>query len=377
MPCLNEAETLETCISDAYAALGELEICGEVLIADNGSTDGSQEIARRSGARVVDVNEKGYGAAILGGIAAARGEFVVMGDADGSYNFEHAPLIVEKLREGYDLVMGNRFLGGIEPGAMPWHHRYIGNPVLSGIGRLFFGCPVKDFHCGLRGFRKDAIERLKLSTTGMEFASEMIIKATLEGLRIAEIPTTLRPDGRSRPPHLRSFRDGWRHLRFMLLYCPRWLFVVTGMSLFLPGLLIMAAIGFSGGLDVAGAELSVNSSLAAAMIALVGFQLLITGTFARQFASAIGIHPQQRLLYRMERHASLEGGIVLGLIAVVVGAVWFASAFLIWRAAGYGTMTAKLTVSRVIPSLFLCMVGIQAVFGSFLVSIIQLIPKRR
>lgn len=376
MPCLNEAETLETCISDAYAALGELEICGEVLIADNGSMDGSQEIGRRSGARVVDVVERGYGAAILGGIAAARGEFVVMGDADASYNFGDAPLIVNKLREGYDLVMGNRFSGGIESGAMPWHHRWIGNPVLSGIGRLFFGCPVRDFHCGLRGFRKDAIDRLQLSTTGMEFASEMVIKATLQGLRIAEIPTTLRPDGRSRPPHLRSFRDGWRHLRFMLLNCPRWLFVVTGMSLFLPGLLIMAAIGFSGGLQMSGAELSVNSSLAAAMVALVGFQLLITGTFARQFASALGIHPQQQLLNRMERHASLEGGIVLGLIAVVVGALWFASAFLTWRAAGYGSMTAELTVSRVIPSLFLCMVGIQAVFGSFLVSMIQLIPKR-
>jgi len=260
---------------------------------------------------------------------------------------------------------------------MPWHHYWIGNPILSGIGRLFFGCPVRDFHCGLRGFRKDAIERLQLSTTGMEFASEMVIKATLQGLRITEIPTTLRPDGRSRPPHLRSFRDGWRHLRFMLLYCPRWLFVMTGMTLFVPGLILMTAIGFSGGLQIAGTELSVNTSLAAAMVALVGFQLLITGTFARQFAAAIGIHPRQPTRNRMERHASLEGGIVLGLVAVTVGAAWFGSAFLIWRGVGYGPMTAELTVSRVIPSLFLCMVGIQAVFGSFLMSMIGLLKSDR
>lgn len=376
MPCLNEAETLEFCILEAQAALTEAGIEGEIVIADNGSSDGSQQIARRLGARVADVAERGYGTALQGGIAAARGQFIVMADADGSYDFSHTPRIVEKLMEGYDLVMGNRFLGGIEPGAMPWHHYWIGNPVLSGIGRLFFGCPAGDFHCGLRGFRKDAIQRLNLTTTGMEFASEMIIKATLHGLRIAEVPTILRPDGRSRPPHLRSFRDGWRHLRFMLLFCPRWLFVVTGMLLFVAGLMTMAAIAFTGGLKLAETEFSVNSSLAAAMTGLVGFQLLITGTFARQFAAAMGLHPQQPLLQRMEKHASLEGGIVLGLLAVTVGATWFTSAFLLWRDSGYGPMTATLTVTRVIPPLFLCTLGIQAVFGSFLVSMISLLPNR-
>lgn len=239
MPCLNEAETLELCITEIHAAIAATERKGEIIIADNGSTDGSQEIAQRLGVRVVNVAERGYGATLLGGIAAAGGELIVMGDADGSYNFADIPKFIAKLEEGYDLVMGNRFLGGIEPGAMPWHHRYLGNPVLSGIGRLLFGCPVRDLHCGLRAFRKDAIERLNLCTPGMEFASEMVIKATLQGLRITEIPTTLRRDGRSRRPHLRSFRDGWRHLRFMLLYCPRRLFAVSGMFLFLPGLLIM------------------------------------------------------------------------------------------------------------------------------------------
>ena len=376
MPCLNESETLATGIQEALSAVEANGIAGEVVIADNGSTDGSQAIAISCGARVVQVTAKGYGSALMGGIAAASGEFIVMGDSDASYNFGHVPRFVEKLREGYDLVMGNRFLGGIEPGAMPWHHYWIGNPILSGIGRLFFGCPVRDFHCGLRGFRKDAIERLQLSTTGMEFASEMVIKATLQGLRIAELPTTLRPDGRSRPPHLRSFRDGWRHLRFMLLFCPRWLFVMSGMSLFVPGLIVIATIGFTRGVRVAGTELSVNTSLAASMLALVGFQLMMTGTFARQFASAIGIHPPQRMLTRVERHTSLEFGIVLGLIAVLAGGLWFLSAFLLWRAAGYGSMSAELTVSRVIPSVFLCLLGIQSVFGSFLLSMIGLLPKR-
>mgnify|MGYP002630036864 CR=1 FL=1 len=234
VPCLNEAETLAFCIAEAQQALLEADLDGEVVIADNGSTDGSQQIAEDLGARVVNVTAKGYGSALRGGIEAARGEFIVMADADGSYDFGHAPRIVDKLREGYDLVMGNRFLGGIEPGAMPWKHRYIGNPVLSGIGRLFFNCPAGDFHCGLRGFSKAAYERMGLTTTGMEFASEMVIKSTLNGLKIAEVPTILRPDGRSRPPHLRSFRDGWRHLRFMLIFCPRWLFVIPGAVLSWP-----------------------------------------------------------------------------------------------------------------------------------------------
>ncbi len=231
MPCLNEAETLATCIDKAMLFLKRSGVSGEVLIADNGSSDGSPEIAGRHGARVVQVKEKGYGAALLGGIQAARGTYVIMADADDSYDFAHLDGFVAKLRQGCELVMGNRFLGGIKPGAMPPLHRYLGNPVLTGIGRLFFKSPSGDFHCGLRGFSKQAIDRLELQTTGMEFASEMVVKATLHGLRIAEVPTTLSPDGRSRPPHLRSWRDGWRHLRFLLIFSPRWLFLYPGLCM--------------------------------------------------------------------------------------------------------------------------------------------------
>ncbi|MEQ9407785.1 MAG: glycosyltransferase family 2 protein [Fuerstiella sp.] len=375
MPCLNEAETLATCIQEAQQAFLDGNINGEVIIADNGSTDGSQQIANKLGAHVVNVTDRGYGSALRGGIKAARGEFIVMADSDASYDFSDTPRFVAKLREGHDLVMGNRFLGGIEPGAMPWKHRYIGNPVLSGIGRLFFRCPAGDFHCGLRGFRKDSIDALALSTTGMEFASEMVIRATLQGLRIAEIPTTLRPDGRSRPPHLRSWRDGWRHLRFMLLYCPRWLFVFSGMLLFVTGMLTMATVALMERVPLGGMSLNVNSSLTAAMVALVGFQLLIVGTFARRFATAIGMHPPSSFLQRVEGGASLELGIALGLAALLCGGGLFASAVLSWQEAGYGQMSSAITVSRVIPAVTLVMVGIQTVFGSFLLSMIGLMPK--
>ncbi|HJN81714.1 MAG TPA: glycosyltransferase family 2 protein, partial [Verrucomicrobiota bacterium] len=236
MPCLNEAETLAVCIQKATRCLAENGVSGEIIVADNGSTDGSRAIAEADGARVVPVEAKGYGSALMGGIAAARGRFVIMGDADDSYDFSALMPFIERLRDGSDLVMGNRFRGGIAPGAMPPLHRYLGNPVLSGLGRLFFRCPAGDFHCGLRGFSRAAYDRMKLQTTGMEFAGEMVVKSTLLGLRIAEVPTTLSPDGRSRPPHLRSWRDGWRNLRFMLLFSPRWLFLYPGLLLMLIGL---------------------------------------------------------------------------------------------------------------------------------------------
>ena len=264
---------------------------GEVIVADNGSTDGSRELARAAGARVVPVEAKGYGSALMGGILAARGKYVVMGDADDSYDFSHVPRFLEKLRAGYDLVMGNRFLGGIQPGAMPALHRYLGNPVLSGIGRLFFHSPCGDFHCGLRGFSKEAIERLDLRTTGMEFASEMVVKATLHGLRIGEVPTTLSPDGRSRPPHLRSWRDGWRHLRFLLLYSPRWLF-------FYPGLTHCCSTGLTiilwllpGPRRVGPVVLDVHTMLGGAALVLIGFQSVAFAVLAKVFAVNSGLMP--------------------------------------------------------------------------------------
>jgi glycosyltransferase involved in cell wall biosynthesis len=236
MPCLNEADTLATCIVKAQQALREDKIHGEVIVADNGSTDGSQAIATRLGARLVPVETRGYGYALMGGIAVAQGRFIIMGDADDSYDFADIRPFLTKLREGYDLVMGNRFAGGIKPGAMPPLHKYLGNPIRTGIGRLFFHCPVGDFHCGLRGFKKSSVLKMDLQTTGMEFASEMVVKATLMQMRIAEVPTTLSPDGRSRHPHLRTWRDGWRHLRFLLLYSPRWLFLYPNLFLVLIGL---------------------------------------------------------------------------------------------------------------------------------------------
>src|SRR6202163_1487062 len=251
MPCLNEAETLATCIQKAQRAIANEGLAAEIIVADNGSTDGSQVIAKELGARVVSVSRKGYGSALIGGIDAAHGRFVIMGDADDSYDFTAIAPLIEKLRDGCDLVVGNRFMGGIEPGAMPWSHRWVGNPVLTLISRIFFHTPVGDAHCGLRGFRKDAYERMKLRATGMEFASEMVIKASLKGMRIDEVPVKLRPDGRSRPPHLRTWRIAWRHLHFMLLFSPRWLFLYPGLVLFAVGA-VLSALLVAGPLYIAG-----------------------------------------------------------------------------------------------------------------------------
>ena len=281
MPCLNEAETLAICIGKARAFLDRTGISGEVLIADNGSTDGSQAIAVALGARVVPVALKGYGAALLGGIAKARGRFIIMGDADDSYDFAALETFVARLREGADLVMGNRFQGGIESGAMPPLHRYLGNPVLSFIGRLFFRIKTGDFHCGLRGFNADSIRKLQLQTTGMEFASEMVVRGALAGLRIEEVPTTLRPDGRSRPPHLRTWRDGWRHLKFLLMYNPRWLFVIPGLTLFGLGIMLTALLFFGPLRLNSTMELDLNTFFAACFMIVTGTQLVSFGILSR------------------------------------------------------------------------------------------------
>ena len=320
MPCLNEAETVVRCVEKSLRAFRENSICGEVIVADNGSTDGSRELARDAGARVVSVEAKGYGSALMGGILAARGKYVIMGDADDSYDFSHVPRFLEKLRAGHDLVMGNRFLGGIQPGAMPTLHRYLGNPVLSGVGRLFFHSPCGDFHCGLRGFSKDAIEKLDLRTTGMEFASEMVVKATLHGLRIGEVPTTLAPDGRSRPPHLRSWRDGWRHLRFLLLYSPRWLFFYPGLTLLISGLSIILWL-LPGPRRVGSVVLDVHTMLGGAALILIGFQSVAFAVLAKVFAVNSGLMPWTPGFRRIFDWITLETGLIVGALLILGGAL--------------------------------------------------------
>src|SRR4051812_30685069 len=312
MPCLNEAETLEKCIVKAQAYLVRTGIAGEVVIGDNGSTDGSQDIARKAGARIVDVPIRGYGAALMGAIEGSRGKYVIMGDSDDSYDFSNLDLFVAKLREGYDLVMGNRFKGGIQPGAMPFLHRYLGNPVLSFIGRLFFKSAIRDFHCGLRGFRQDIVKILGLQTTGMEFASELVVKSTLFKLKIAEVPTTLDKDGRSRPPHLRTWRDGWRHLRFMLLYSPRWLFLYPGAVLMIAGLLLGGAL-LPGPLKVSErVGLDVHTLLFAFAAVLRGFQGVAFAVCARVYALQEGLLPTDPALERMLSRFTLETGLIVG-----------------------------------------------------------------
>jgi glycosyltransferase involved in cell wall biosynthesis len=371
MPCLNEAETLAACIQKAQQAIEKGGLKAEIIVADNGSTDGSQVVARELGVRVVPVARKGYGSALIGGIDAAMGTFVIMGDADDSYDFTAIGPIVAKLRDGYDLVVGNRFQGGIEAGAMPWLHRWVGNPVLSLISRLFFHAPVGDIHCGLRGFRKDAYESMRLRATGMEFASEMVIKASLKGMRIAEVPVTLRPDGRSRPPHLRTWRDGWRHLRFMLLFSPRWLFLYPGLTLFAVGV-ILSALLLVRPLRVGGVTLDIHTLLVAGFLALLGYQLVLFAVFTKIFAIRMGFHPPHPLLQRLFQYVTLEVGLVAGAVMVIAGVVGLVLAVASWQAAGFGTLDPSLTMREVIPAVLLLAIGTQTVFASFFISILSI-----
>ncbi|MCZ8128976.1 MAG: glycosyltransferase family 2 protein [Microcystis sp. LE19-114.1B] len=366
MPCLNEAETLATCIGKARDYLERQKIAGEVLIADNGSSDGSQEIATNSGARVVPIPERGYGSALRGGIAAAKGQYIIMGDADDSYDFTNLSPFLEKLRQGYDLVMGNRFQGGIKPGAMPVLHKYLGNPVLTWLGRLFFGSPCGDFHCGLRGFSKQAIEQLNLRTTGMEFASEMVVKASLYGLKITEVPTTLSPDGRSRPPHLKTWRDGWRHLRFLLMYSPRWLFLYPGLALMFLG--FVATIWFI-------PQPRVHTLLYSATALIIGFQIFSFAVFTKAFAISEGLLPEDRKLRRFLRYINLEVGLSIGVILLVLGMGGSLYALYIWNARLYGSLDPAVTMRIVIPSVTALALGVQVVFSSFFLSVLQLKRK--
>jgi glycosyltransferase involved in cell wall biosynthesis len=371
MPCLNEAETLGICIAKAQSALRDANIAGEIIVADNGSSDGSQSIAESLGARVVAVERKGYGSALMGGIAAARGKYIVMGDADASYDFGDIPLFLNQLRAGYDLVMGNRFQGGIEPGAMPPLHRYLGNPVLTEIGKLFFKSPCGDFHCGLRGFTKSAYTRMGLRTTGMEFASEMVVKATLSHMPICEVATPLRPDGRTRTPHLRTWRDGWRHLRFLLLYSPRWLFLYPGLALMFIGLLVGAWL-LPGPRKIGAAVLDVHTLLYAAIAVLLGFQAIAFAVFTKTFAVLEGLHPPDPLMDKLFRYITLESGLVVGAILSVLGLAISADAVHIWSVRSFGPLDISHTLRLVIPAALCLTLGVQTIFSSFFLSILGL-----
>jgi len=371
MPCLNEAETLETCIVKAWRALQQANISGEVVVADNGSTDDSADIAKRLGARVVNVRAKGYGNALMGGIAVAAGKYVVMGDADDSYDFGHIPRFVEGLRNGADLVMGNRFRGGIQKQAMPALHRYFGNPALTRLGRLFFGSPVGDFYCGLRGFRKEAYERMALRTTGMEFATEMIVKATLLRLRVAEVPTTLSPDGRSRPPHLRTWRDGWRTLRFFLLYSPRWLFLYPGMVLMLLGSVLGLWL-LPAPRVVGSVTFDVHTMVYAAAFVLLGFQAIAFAVFTKFFAISEGLLPPDPTLDRLFQYITLEVGLAVGTLLTFAGLATSVYAVSAWGSKHFGPLDYSHTMRLVIPSMLFLTLGAQTVFASFFMSVLGL-----
>lgn len=375
MPCLNEAETLETCIEKAQRDLQQNAIAGEVVIADNGSTDGSIEIAQRKGVKLVHVEKKGYGSALLAGIHAASGKFIIMGDADDSYDFTRLMSFVEKLREGYDLVMGNRFKGGIEPGAMPFLHRYLGNPVLSFIGKLLFPNPCGDFHCGLRGFRKDAAIKMDLQTTGMEFASEMVVKAKLLDMRVTEVATTLSPDGRSRAPHLRTWRDGWRHLRFLLLFSPRWLFFYPGVGLLIAGFLAGLWV-LPGPRTVGMVTFDVHTLLYSAAAVTIGYQSIAFAFFTKIFAIQEGLMPDDPRLDKIFRYVTLEIGLSIGFLLVLggmAGTIWAVND---WGARSFGELQPTRTLRVIIPATLALTLGFQIMLASFFLSVLGLSRHR-
>jgi len=377
MPCLNEAETLAACIGKARGFLDRTGIAGEVVIADNGSTDGSQQIAESLGARVVPVPERGYGAALAGGIQAARGRYIIMGDADDSYDFSRLDAFVDQLRDGADLVMGNRFAGGIAPGAMPWHHRYLGNPVLSFVGRLFFRTPIGDFHCGLRGFSRAAVLGLNLRTTGMEFASEMVVKATLAQLDMREVPTTLAKDGRSRPPHLRSFRDGWRHLRFLLLFSPRWLFLYPGIALLAVGL-VVGAILLPGPVHIGSVNFDVHTFLVAALCIIVGLQSISFAVIGRRFASRYGFIPRSGSYDRLLEALTLERILLVAVVLMLIGSAALLWGVGEWARRDFGPLNTSRTMRPIILAMTALVSGFQLMMSGFMSSMINIpIYERR
>jgi glycosyltransferase involved in cell wall biosynthesis len=370
MPCLNEAETIGVCIDKALGFLRRAGVEGEVLVADNGSRDGSQAIAESRGARVVPVSERGYGAALRGGIAAARGRYIIMGDADNSYDFSRLEGFLDALRNGADLVMGNRFAGGIERGAMPLLHHWLGNPLLSFIGRLFFKIPIHDFHCGLRGFNTQTIRELELRTSGMEFASEMVVRAALEKLRVMEVPTTLAPDGRSRPPHLRTWRDGWRHLKFLLIYSPRWLFLYPGVFMLALGL-VVAGLLLPGPFWIAGVGFENKTFIAGCLCLLVGVQSVTFGLQVRRYASRQGYLPRHPRYATFLDRLTMERLALTALVALVAGLGGIAWCLIKWGGVFFGAFESPLATRLMVLSITFLAAATQIFLTAFLGAIMD------
>ena len=374
MPCLNEAKTLAICINKAKTFLNENNIDGEIVIADNGSTDGSQKIAEDLGARVVNVPEKGYGAALIGGCNAALGDYVIMGDSDDSYDFLNLMPFVEKLREGYELVMGNRFKGGIEKGAMPPLHKYLGNPVLSFIGRVLYRSNIRDFHCGLRGYNRESILKLNLHTTGMEYASEMVVQATLHKLRITEVPTTLKKDGRDRPPHLRSWSDGWRHLTFLLIHSPQWLFLYPGLIFFIVGFCLSTVLVF-GPVRIGDTTFDINTLLYSAISTILGFQFILFFVLTKKYAAKTGFIPVNKTDEKINRF-TMNRGIFWGAVLFFLGVIGAIVSVVIWSKSGFGDLTPEKMFRLTIPVLIFIVCGIQLMFSSFFLGILEIKTKK-
>lgn len=367
LPCLNEERTLGTCIRKAQGFLEQHGVAGEVVVADNGSTDRSVEIAQSLGARVVHVPQKGYGSALRGGFAAARGRYILMADSDDSYDLENLSPFLEKLREGYDLVMGNRFKGGIAPGAMPWHHRYIGNPALSFIGKLFFRTPANDFHCGIRAFTREAIQRMNLQTTGMELASEIVIKASILGMKVCEVPTRLFPDGRGRPPHLRSFRDGWRHLRFLLLYSPTWLFLYPGLFLLATGGLLSVLL-FFGPVNLGFRYIDFHTFIAAGSLSYLGLNMVSFAVITRVYAYESKLLPNPPRLFALFRYINLEKGLLAGGLLTLLGLILLARALLL--SDNFAQIGYDASVRLVFGGALALVSGVQVILTSFVLSML-------
>ncbi len=371
MPCLDEEATLGRCIGKAQAYLERSGIDGEVIVADNGSTDASVRIAGSLGARVVHVEARGYGNALMEGIHAARGKYVIMADADDSYDFTDLDPFVEELRKGADLVMGNRFKGGIEKGAMPFLHRYLGNPVLSFIGRLFFSGNLGDFHCGLRGFNRSRILELRLACPGMEFASEMVVKATLAGYRIQEVPVRLYRDGRNRPPHLNSWQDGWRHLRFLLLFSPRWMFLYPGILATVAGLSLTLTL-IQGPFTLAGVVFDIHSLLYACALVILGVQMILFSAMLQLMGLRFGRLPETAGVNRLFRSFTLERGLFAGSIAIAAGLYWSGEALFQWGRVNFSNLDPAVTMRHTIPAVSLIIIGTQTIISSFFISAMEL-----